>query len=261
MPFLNINNINLHYRVQGKGEPLLFLHGLGSCCDDWQEQVDHFSKRYQVITVDSRGHGRSDKPDSDYSIPLFASDIRGLLAHLKVDQIGLIGFSMGGMIAFQLAVDIPSRIKSLIIINSAPAVPYSSLIEKLTMWQRLLTIKVLGMKTLGRMIAKQLFPQPQQKHLYRRFSQRMQKNSKPAYVRALKSFIGWDVRADLNALTMPVLIVAADHDYTPVAAKQAYQKLIATSRLVIITDSRHATPVDQPEQLNNKISQFLNTLD
>jgi 3-oxoadipate enol-lactonase len=260
MPYCSTNGINLFYQDQGKGAPLLFLHGLGSSSEDWKMQIEAFAKDYRVIAIDVRGHGRSDKPEGPYNIPLYASDIRNLLDTLAIERFHLVGFSMGGMISFQLAVNMPARIKSLIIVNSAPAVPYNTLKEKLEIFLRLATIHTLGMNMLAKLIGKRLFPESQQKVLYQQFIERMKYNPKHTYIQVLKSILGWDVRPELSDLQMPVLIISADNDYTPVSYKQEYQQLISNSSLVVIEDSRHATPNDQPEKLNQEVFHFLSSL-
>ncbi|NJN45685.1 MAG: alpha/beta fold hydrolase, partial [Candidatus Competibacteraceae bacterium] len=123
MPKQRSGDIELYYEITGQGHPLLFIHGLGSCTEDWEQQVAFFAQRFLVITFDVRGHGRSDKPPDPYSIPLFARDTVGLLDVLGIASAHVVGLSLGGMIAFQLAVDVPRRVDSLVIVNSGPAVP------------------------------------------------------------------------------------------------------------------------------------------
>jgi 3-oxoadipate enol-lactonase len=260
MPYCITNGIKLFYRESGQGEPVLLLHGLGSCGEDWQDQIDAFSRDYRVITVDTRGHGRSDKPQGPYNMPTYASDVINLLDHLGIDRCHLVGFSMGGMIAFQIAADAPQRLRSLTIVNSAPAVPYNTLAEKMEFCLRIVTIRLFGMKLLARIIGRRLFPEAQQKPLYQRFISRMQGNPKATYIEVIKSLIGWDVSSSLAKLKMPVLVVSADNDYTPVSLKSEYTNKISTANLVVINNSRHATPIDQPQQLNKEVFQFLESL-
>ena len=77
-----IDDLDVHYHVQGDGPVLLFLHGLGSSGQDWSPQVDAFQDHYQCITYDIRGHGRSGKPPGPYSMAQFAGDATGLPDHL-----------------------------------------------------------------------------------------------------------------------------------------------------------------------------------
>ena len=82
MAYQDVNGIDLHYKIEGEGDPLLLIHGLGSILLDWECQTPYFSKNYKVITVDLRGHGRSGKPPGRYSIKLFADDAAVLLKEM-----------------------------------------------------------------------------------------------------------------------------------------------------------------------------------
>ncbi len=259
MPFCTANDINIHYTIHGTGEYVLLLHGLGSCAEDWDCQIEALSTRYCVIAVDLRGHGKTTKPEGAYSIPLYAQDMEKFLKNLNIDAIHLIGFSLGGMTALQMAVDAPRLVKSLTVINAPASMPVKSWFPKLPVIIRYWTIKILGMKALGKMIARKLFPLESQKHLYKKFVHRMQCNSKTSYLKALNSLSGWSVENHLSTLPMPVLIATADEDYTPVAYKQALSQKIPNARLAIIRDSRHATPMDQPHILNTLILDFFNS--
>jgi 3-oxoadipate enol-lactonase len=257
MQYCSVNNIKLCYQDVGNGETIVFLHGLGSNLTDWQQQINYFSQKYRVIAVDCRGHGRSDKPDGKYTIPLFADDMVKLFNHLEIDDFHLVGFSMGGMMAFQIAVDNPRSIKSLTIINSSPAVPYNTLAMKMTVWSRIVIIKLIGLKKLSKVIGKKLFPLDNQENLRVQFRASMLMLTKSSYIRSLSSFLGWDVSHKLPLLQMPVLVVAAEHDYTPVELKKEYCKKITNSKLVVVSNSYHATPADQPDALNSHIASFI----
>ena len=74
MANIRVNGIELNYEVSGRGQPILFIHGLGSSGRDWEYQVDYFANQYQAVTYDVRGHGKSAKPRGPYSLPLFAAD-------------------------------------------------------------------------------------------------------------------------------------------------------------------------------------------
>src|SRR5439155_12833482 len=93
----------------------------GSSKRDWEPQVAELAKTYRVITVDLRGHGQSDKPAGPYTIPEFAADVAGLLESLHASPAHIVGLSLGGGVAFQLAVNYPALLKSLTIVNSGPS--------------------------------------------------------------------------------------------------------------------------------------------
>lgn len=257
MPYCNNNGTNIHFLDGGSGLPLILLHGLGSHSKDWHPQYHFFNQCYRVIAIDLRGHGKSDSPQQAYSVPQYASDVLAVMNHLDIHQAHLVGFSMGGMTAFQLAVDAPERIHSLTIINSGPHVDSTNLKIKMLFFLRITIIHLLGMRTLGKLIARNLFPNTDKQALYKEFVEHISQIPKQTYIRTLKSFLGWNVSDKLNRLSMPVLIVAADQDYTPLSKFKAYARLIPNAQLVVIENSRHATPMDQPDKLNQVIDQFL----
>ena len=101
--------------MQGKGEPLLLIMGLGANTTAWSSQVPAFSREYQVIAFDNRGAGRSDKPNEPYSIGQMADDAHGLLDDLGVGPAHVFGMSLGGMIAQELVLRYPTRVRTLLL--------------------------------------------------------------------------------------------------------------------------------------------------
>lgn len=256
MPHLQLNQTDIYYETTGEGEPLLLIHGLGSSSRDWEAQVAFFAPHYQVIALDVRGHGRSGKPPGPYSMALFAADTAALLHALGRGPAHIVGLSLGGMIAFQLAVSYPELVKSLVIINSAPAVVPRTLQERWQVWQRLAVLRVLGMRGIGQLLSKRLFPQPEYAAVREQFVARWVENDQRAYTDAMRAIIDWSVADQIHTIQAPTLVVAAEFDYTPVATKEAYVAHIPHGRLVVIPNSRHATPADQPEALNRAMAGF-----
>ncbi len=260
MPFIEHAGTRLHYRVEGQGEPLLFIHGLGSSLRDWEAQQAFFAKDFQVIALDLRGHGGSDKPPGPYAMPLFASDCLALLDRLGVGPAHVVGISMGGMIAFQLALDAPRRVRSLSIVNSGPELVIRGLRDRLKVWQRRLIVRLLGMRKLGEVLGQRLFPDAGQEPLRQTFARRWAENDPRAYRAAFQSMLGWSVAGQLKEITCPTLVIAAEHDYTSVASKQAYVDRLPDARLAVIADARHALPVERPEAFNHCLRGFLVSL-
>ena len=118
MAFFQTSELKLYYETVGQGPPLLLLHGLGSSSQDWPLQIPDFAPHYTLLMPDIRGHGRSDKPAGPYHLTQFAADIRHLLAGLNIGPAHILGISMGGMVALQLALDTPQQVRSLILANT-----------------------------------------------------------------------------------------------------------------------------------------------
>jgi len=257
MPILNLDDIDLYYEITGDGEPLLFIHGLGSSCRDWEQQVQFFAGRYQVIAVDVRGHGKSGKPAGPYSMALFAMDAAKLLQALGAAPAHVVGISMGGMIAFQLAVSHPELVKSLVIVNSSPEYIVQTLKQRIQVWQRFLIVKLLGMRKMGEVLSQRLFPETEQEALRTVFVERWAENDASAYREAMRAIIGWSVATRIAGINCPTLVLGSEFDYTPVAEKQAYVERMTSAKLLVIEDSRHALPLEKPEQFNAAVEEFL----
>jgi 3-oxoadipate enol-lactonase len=115
MPYLKANDISIYYEVRGDGEPLLLLMGLGGGSSMWWQQMDLFSHWYQVVAFDSRGVGRSDKPDTAYSMDMLAKDALAVVNGLNLAPAKVYGLSMGGMVAQELALNYPDAVSGLVL--------------------------------------------------------------------------------------------------------------------------------------------------
>lgn len=261
MPYFDNDGCQLHYEEYGQGKPLVLVHGLGSSTRDWEYQITELAAHYRVVAIDVRGHGRSDKPRERYSMAAFADDVAALIEHCRLGRVHLVGISMGGMIGFQLAVDRPELLASLTIINSGPEVKAKSPRDYIEIAKRWSLSRLLSLETIAKALAKLLFPKPEQGELRSKIEQRWPQNDKRAYLASLDAIIGWGVRERISTITCPTLVITADHDYTPVAQKQAYVEQMQHARLVVIEDSRHATPMDQPQRFNSCLLGFLNEVD
>jgi pimeloyl-ACP methyl ester carboxylesterase len=254
------NDLNIYYEIHGQGEPLIFIHGLGSAGRDWEFQIPFFAKNYQLIVVDVRGHGQSQKTSEKYSIELFANDIAKLIAHLKLTKVSLIGLSMGGMIAFELAVKHPDLIKSMVIVNSGPGFLNMNFRLRFKFFLRLMSLRLLSLEKVGAAVAAGLFPKPKQQHLRELFLERYIQNDKKSYIKSLQALSKWNVVDSLSKISCPTLVLAADNDYTSIASKQKYVDKMPNAELVVIEDSHHALPVEKPEAFNTAVAKFFETI-
>jgi len=247
MPATEINGVMLDYADEGQGEPMIIVHGLGSSHRDWEDQIALLSQYFRVVAPSMRGFGESEKNHPGHSVKTWSEDVLALADHVGFDTFHLMGFSMGGAISYQTAVDQPKRLRSLTIINSLPSFELNEWYKHMMVLYRIAMAKVVGMKRLARFVAKRVFPEEHQADLRRRMIKRHENNDQDSYVKAVKALAGWSVADRIDQLELPVLVLAADQDMTPVDDKLIYLEQMGNARLEVIKNSRHVSHVDQAE--------------
>jgi 3-oxoadipate enol-lactonase len=257
MSVVEINSNLTHFESVGRGSPLLFIHGLGSSTRDWERQVAAFADSYQVVTVDLRGHGRSGKPEGRYSIAQFSDDVAGLIGHLELGPVTVVGISLGGMVAFQLAADHPELLDKLVVVN---ALPDNELLRQARgqIRVRKLIVRFLGMKRMGEVLGSRLFPDEDMEAERKLMASRWAENDKKAYQRSFQAVVDWPgVARALDDFNKPILMISSDQDYVPLEAKQPYIDAMSAIEQVVIKKARHAVPMERPEQFNRVLAEFL----
>ncbi|MEM7146167.1 MAG: alpha/beta hydrolase [Verrucomicrobiota bacterium] len=115
MPHVETNGIKMAYEEQGSGDPLIMIMGITAPGAVWEAHAEDWSKHFRCIMPDNRGVGETDKPPGDYSSEMFADDYAGLLDALNIEQARVVGVSMGSIIAQQLALRHPDKVKSAVL--------------------------------------------------------------------------------------------------------------------------------------------------
>lgn len=114
-----VNGIKIYYEVYGEGRPIVLLHGAFYTIDmNWGQLIPDLSKTRKVIAIELQGHGHTPFSDRKLAITTLASDVEGVMDYLKIDSADVAGFSMGGSVAYQFAVQSPKRLRKLVIISS-----------------------------------------------------------------------------------------------------------------------------------------------
>jgi 3-oxoadipate enol-lactonase len=256
-----VGAISLHVEESGSGSPVVALHGLGSSAREWDLVAPRLAARHHMIVPDLRGHGQSERPRGRYRVSRFALDVSALCDRVSPDGAHMMGLSMGGMVAFELAVTRPDLVRSLIVVNSGPdMVPRTPQVAS-ALARRLVLSHVLGPRGMARLLAPRLFPRPDQAELRERFRQAIAANDPGAYRRATRGLMGWSVLDRLHEIDCPVLVIGSERDYTPVSFKAAYTRRMRNARLVELSGSGHAANLDQPARLAEVVSAFLAEVD
>ncbi|OFW81372.1 MAG: hypothetical protein A2887_03615 [Alphaproteobacteria bacterium RIFCSPLOWO2_01_FULL_40_26] len=249
--------MKISYEEKGEGdEVILFIHGLGSRGCDWEKQIEFFSKNYRCITPDLRGHGKSQANESDaFDIVTLASDIISLIEDLKIAPAHLVGISLGGMVAFQIAVDEPNLVKSLTIVNALPAFMPKDLKQKWLFYSRILFVRIFGMKIFAKILARKLFTQ---KNLQKKLQESLGKISVKIYLKILKSILGWSVVNKLHTIICPSLFIASENDYTSIEEKRFFaNKVKIKASLIEIKGAKHAVSAEMPDEFNKALLEFI----
>jgi 3-oxoadipate enol-lactonase len=257
MPFFrNNNNPSIHYLIRGQGEPLLLIHGLGGSGADWVFQVAALEKRFQVIVPDLPGSGRSAPPRDEYTIEGFATSLWSLLDHLGISRTNIIGFSMGGAVALEMAARRPSHVPRLGLINSLATYRPDDWHKWLEVHVTEMLVRLLGMRRAAWLLAIRLFPEPWQHALRRHAAAVVGAVPASSYLGMGLALARWAIIDRLGRLRSRVLLIAAERDFTPLAEKRELAARLKAD-IVVVRGSRHGTPFDSVEATNASLLALL----
>jgi pimeloyl-ACP methyl ester carboxylesterase len=234
-----VNGIEMYYAVYGSGAPVLLIHGGLGYADIWANQVADLSKDHMVIVADSRGHGRSTRTDARYGYDLMASDYLALLDFLKIDKVALVGWSDGGIIGLDIAMNHPERLTRLFAqaANTKIEGVKPDVMENKTF--------ATYIDNSGKVYAK-ISPTPDQ---YEAFVTQISEMwaSEPNWT-----------DAQLQAIKTPTAIVLGDHDEAITREHTDYMaKTIPGAELVILKDASHFAMLQDPAGYNAAIRAFI----
>jgi pimeloyl-ACP methyl ester carboxylesterase len=257
MPAAAVNGTSIYYECEGSGPPLLMIHGLGSSGDDWAFQRGEFARHFSLILPDLRGSGRSDKPPGPYSIRQFAADLWALLDALGIASANILGFSLGGAVAQEMALAQPARVRKLALCNALANYRTDTPRKWVEARMQVALVHLLGLRRTAKLIANRLFPHEDQAPKRQRVIDVVGANPKAAYLATIHALIGWSALERIHAIACPVLILAAEFDYTPLADKRIEAAHFPRAEFVVVEGSRHGTPFDAIERFNALVLEFL----
>lgn len=273
MPKFKITDIELYYEIHGgvprehpERFPLLLIAGLGFGAWSWYRQIPAFAREFTTIAFDNRGAGQSDKPDAEYSITMMADDAAGLLRALKIERAHVLGHSMGGYIAQELALNHPQLVASLVLVSTSFGGKNAVLMSAETAVQMLSELeaddpeaalrKGLRLRFSDRFIAEH--PDLVNEFLALR---RAHLPPRAAWLRQFAACRAFDAESRLSSLGVPTLILTGDDD--PIVPAENSRRLaarISGSRLRVFPSARHLVFIEQAEEFNHLVIEFLKAM-
>jgi 3-oxoadipate enol-lactonase len=256
MPFFQDVDSSIHYLQRGRGEAVLLIHGLGCTGADWAFQVAALERDYRVIVPDLPGSGHSPAPRDGYDIKGYAAALWRLVDHLKIERLNIVGFSLGGAVALEMASARADAVTRLSLINSLATYRPHTLRKWLETYVSAGMVRVLGMPRAAYVAAARLFPEAWQRSLREHAAAAMGAVSATVYLGMGLALARWSILNRLDRLPCPVLLIAAERDFTPLQEKIALAERLR-AQLVVVRGSRHGTPFDSVEITNACLRAFL----
>ena len=262
MPFAEVNDIDLHYKLDGEGdETIVLINGLADDLESWFAQMDDFlSAGYRVLRIDNRGIGASSKPAGPYSSRLLADDAKALVDLLGVTDFHLMGVSMGGMIAQEYALAYPGDLRS-VTFGCTYAAPGPFCSRMFAMWEDM--APVLGVPFVMRDVTLWAFTLPfftKRSADLEEFETAMRYMDQPvhAYLAQLAVIQNHDTTDRLNQITtVPSLVLAGGEDILiPVALSRRIHEAIPGSQWAT-TKGGHACLWEHPAEFNKTFLDFI----
>jgi 3-oxoadipate enol-lactonase len=235
---------------------LLLIHGLGCSGADWAFQVAALEGRFRLIIPDLPGSGHSSPPRTEYTIAGFAHAMWRLMDHLKIPKTNIIGFSLGGAVALEMATLRPACVPKLSLINSLATYQPRDLRKWLETYVAATLVRMLGMPRAACLMAARLFPEPWQRAMREHAARVMGSVPANSYLGTGFALARWAILDRLDRLNSRVLLIAAENDFTPLAEKQELAKKL-NAELVVVRGSRHGTPFDAVEATNASLLALL----
>jgi 3-oxoadipate enol-lactonase len=260
-----INEIELAYELRGKGSPLVMIHGAQGDQTMFTDLARRFADHFRILTFDQRGSGLSEKPRTPYSMALLADDTAALMDHVGFSAAHVIGVSMGGMIAQELTLRHPTKVRSLILGCTTPGGPKAIRIGG-NAFAAAYSTQAIPAEERGRALAEAAFTRgyiEQHPEIISAMieARRQRPLDSVALAGRMKAALAHDTYDRLPQIACPTLVITGKDD--ALVAWQNSQLLaerIPGARLVLLEPAGHCFWLEQPQQSHAAIAQFLDSM-
>ena len=261
----------VNYVEIGEGPPVLFVHGLAGCWQNWLENICDFARDHRAIAVDLPGFGHSEMPREKISISGYGEFVDAFMEQVGMEEATIVGNSMGGFIGAECAISHPHRVERLVLVSAAgisieharnePLLKLMYAGEAIAQW---FTARIVGRSTelAGRPRGRQSimwYITPHAARLDPEFvTEQARGAGKPGFLPALDALTDYGIRDRLDDIECPTLIVWGEKDLlVPVKDAYVFDELVPDSRLIVYDDVGHCAMFEVPERFNADVRAFL----
>lgn len=264
MPKVKVNGINMYYEVSGKGMPLVMIQGLAGNHQAWFLQTPVFRKYYRVVIFDNRGIGKTDQSSKPYTIRTMAEDVIGLMDYLAIDKAHILGLSLGGLVAQEIAISYPERVIKLILgstfagieINDNPEMIKALGVSEVTTD---VDVKSTDFRKLMSFMVSSAF----NRRLFRMVQLPLSKLgmrsiNASGYLMQMAAITGYTTLDRLHQINAPTLVITGTGDrLVPPGMSDLISSMIPNARLVKVKGGSHAFFMEMRGRFNKEVLNFL----
>ena len=259
MPFVKSADAQIHYSLEGQaGKPALILsNSLGADLSMWDPQIPELSKSFRVLRSDTRGHGKSSVTPSPYTFEQLAKDVLALADSQQLERFHFCGLSMGGQIAMWLAVNVPERLKKVVLCSTAAKIGTPE------MWNaRIATVLKEGMKNVAEAAMERWFTagfRAKNPSIIAHIQKNLETTSPEGYAACCAAICDFDFRKKLKNIRTPTLVISGTHDAaTTPADGQFLANQIPVARYVELNGA-HLSNIEDADRFTREVLGFLNS--
>lgn len=266
MPHAAVNGVELYYEVTGEGYPLVFSHEFAGDHRSWDPQVKFFARLYRCITYCHRGFPPSSVPEDPaaYAQETAVEDLRALLDHLGIQQAHVVGLSMGGNVALNLALRHPERCRSIVAAGTGSGTTDRERFEK-DLQSSIDLLMTRGMRAFADVYALGATRLPFKRKDPKGWAEFCEQFAQHSALGSALTFQGVQLRRpiifalkeQLNQLRVPTLVLIGDEDEPCVDPAVFMRREIPSSGLVVIPQSGHTINLEEPALFNQAVLDFL----
>ncbi len=260
MPTATVNGVNLSYRVDGKGPPLVLMHGFSTGSFVWEPVIARLARRFQVFRYDHRGHGNSGKPPGPYEIQDFADDLEAFLNCAGLDRVDLIGHSMGGRTALLFALQRGDRLNRLLLVGASGSAPEGGPRKRFEALKELAASEGMSAVFDSDLFAFALPEAWRNEPARSEARERFRKNTPGGFCAAADAILATpDMRERLGEVSVPTWACAGEHDTGPMAFSELCGKNIPECTRAVIPGCGHYPMLDAAEAFTAQLEKFIDT--